>query len=225
MGFRLNLHIDESESQDLSEGVYVVAVVLHDHSSEVAPSVMDYERRLAVAEIPDVPFHGKDLLHGNEDYSQMSPGDRKRLLSQFARFVREAPFSFFVLKYDSSDTHGKSELESRIRRDLASLVYEHLEFFQSYSEISVYYDNGQGAVSSALHDALDFVLAKNVANYRSADHGARRLLQIADYICTIERAAMAYDEGAQTKTQERFFGSRRNFMQSFKKQLARKRFC
>lgn len=88
--------------------------------------------------------------------------------------------------------------------------------------IAVYYDNGQGVVSAALHDALDFVLAKNVADYRDADYDARRLLQVADYVCTVERIAEDYDAGRQSKTHERFFGNRRDFMQSFKKQLGRK---
>lgn len=224
MGSRLNLHIDESGNQDLSEGLYLVTVVLHDHSADIAAPIEGYEMRLAVAGIVDVPFHGKDLLHGNEGYQTVSPGDRKRLLTQFARLVRELPFVYFTLRYDASDTHGRNELESKIRRDLAALIYEHLVFFQAFDAISVYYDNGQGAVSVALHDALDFVLAKDVADYRDADHSARRLLQVADYVCTIERASIAYDADMQSKTQTRFFGSRRNFMQSFRKQLARKRF-
>ena len=53
----------------------------------------------------------------------------------------------------------------------------------------MYYDNGQGAVSAALHDALDFVLAKNVADYRHAGPNARRLLQVADYVCTVLRVS------------------------------------
>lgn len=222
---RLNLHIDETGTQDLSEGLYLVAVVLHDHSEDVMTPIEDYEDYLAVAGLRDVPFHGKDLLHGNEGYRSVSACGRKRLLTQFARLVRKLPFRYFVLRYDISSTHNRNELEARIRRDLATLIYEHLDFFQAYDTISVYYDNGQGAVSAALHDALDFVLAKNVADYRDADHSARRLLQLADYVCTVERAAIAYDSGRQTKTQERFFGTRRNFMQSFMKQLSRKRFC
>lgn len=222
---RLNLHIDETGTQDLSEGLYLVAVVLHDHSEDVMTPIEDYEDYLVVAGLRDVPFHGKDLLHGNEGYRSVSACDRKRLLTQFAHLVRKLPFRYFVLRYDISSTHNRNELEARIRRDLATLIYEHLDFFQAYDTISVYYDNGQGAVSAALHDALDFVLAKNVADYRDADHSARRLLQLADYVCTVERAAIAYDSGRQTKTQERFFGTRRNFMQSFMKQLSRKRFC
>lgn len=225
MANRLNLHVDETGSQDLSENLYLVSVVLHEHSADVVTPIEEYERRLTVAELTNVPFHGKDLLHGNGDYQSVSPGNRKRLLTQFARLVRSLPFTYFVLRYDVFSIRGRDELESRIRRDLASLVYERLSFFQAFDTISVYYDNGQGAVSVALHDALDFVLARNVADFRDADHGARRLLQVADYICMVERASIAYDAGRQSKSQERFFGNRRSFTQSFMKQLARKRFC
>lgn len=225
MASRLNLHIDETGNQDLSEGLYLVAVVLHDHSADITESIEEYERRLAIAGLDDIPFHGKDLLHGNDRYRAVSPGDRKRLLTQFARLVRRLPFEYFTLRYTFSDTHNRNELESRIRRDLAALVYDHLAFFQGFDTISVYYDNGQGAVSVALHDALDYVLAKNVADFRDADYEARRFLQVADYVCTIERASISYDAGCPSKTQERFFGTRRSFNQSYMKQLARKRFA
>ena len=222
MAKRLNLHIDESGNQDLSEGRYLLTVVLHDHSEDVDEVIGRYKARLAAAGLPDVPLHGKDLLHGNEGYATVSPGDRKRLLTQFARLVRELPISFFTLHYDTAIVHDKGELEARIRRDLASRVFDKLAFFRGFDVIAVYYDNGQGVVSAALHDALDFVLAKNVADYRDADYDARRLLQVADYVCTVERIAEDYDAGRQSKTHERFFGNRRDFMQSFKKQLGRK---
>ena len=48
---RLNLHIDESGNQDLSEGRYIVAVVLHDHSSDIATPINRYEERLAAAAV------------------------------------------------------------------------------------------------------------------------------------------------------------------------------
>ena len=198
---RLNLHIDESGSQDFSEGRYIVAVVLHDHSANIADPIDRHECRLSIAGLPNIPFHGKDLLHGNQDYAAVSPGDRKRLLAQFARFVCELPFSFFVLRYGVSDARNREELEARIRRDLALFVFDRLPYFQLFDVIAIYYDND-----------------------RDADPSARRLLQVADYICTVVRVSDDYDAGKQTKTHERFFGNRRSFMQSFKKQLERKLF-
>lgn len=168
MANRLNLHIDESGNQDLSEGQYIVAVVLHDHSSNIATPIDRYEERLAAADLPDVPFHGKDLLHGNEGYSIVALGDRKRLLTQFARFVRELPFSFFTLQYDTSNVHNRNELEARIRRDLASLVFARLAFFQEFETIAVYYDNGQSVVNIAIHDAPDLPSEAHGRKYRSS---------------------------------------------------------
>lgn len=225
MAERLNLHVDETGNQDLSEGRYLVAVVLHDHSADIEDAIARYKARLSEAGLPDVPFHGKDLLHGNEGYANVSPGDRKRLLTQFSRFVRELPILFFALRYDGATVHNRNELEARLRRDLALLIFDSLSYFQAFDAIAVYYDNGQGAVSAALHDALDFVLAKNVADYRHADPNARRLLQVADYVCTVLRVSEDYDAGRQSKTHERFFGNRRNFTQSYKKQLDRKAFA
>lgn len=128
MASRLNMHIDESGNQDLLEGIYIVTVVLHDHSDNVAPVVSVYEQRLTLAELPDIPFHGKDLLHGNEGYRFISPGNRKRLLTQFSRFVRELPFKYVSPKYISDEVHNQGQLESRIRRDLTSLIYDNLSF-------------------------------------------------------------------------------------------------
>ena len=222
---RLNLHVDEAGNQDLSEGLYLVAVVLHEHAIDVEEPIRVYEERLRQAGLDDIPFHGKDLLHGNESYKSISTGDRKRLLTQFARLARSLPIKYFILRYDRRETHNRKDLEARIRRDLAALIFDHLVYFQQFDSISVYYDDGQKALSIALHDALDFVLAKNVADFREADHSAQRLLQMADYICTIERVNIAFANGTQTKTQERFFGSHRNFMQSYMKQLVRMRFA
>ena len=154
----------------------------------------------------------------------MSIGDRKRLLTQFARLARMLPYRYFVLRYNRDDVHGQYELEAKLRRDLASVVFERLSFFQQFDSVSVYYDGGQKTVSIALHDALDFVLARNVADFREADHSARRLLQVADYICTIERAMEGFDKGTQSNTQVRFFGSRRKLYQSYLKQISQKQF-
>lgn len=131
---------------------------------------------------------------------------------------------FFTLKYDTATVHDRAELEVKIRRDLATLIFENLTYFQTYDSIAVYYVNGQSAVNVALHDALDFALARNVADYRDANPCARRLLQVADYICTINRVFDNYCAGQQSKTHERFFGTRRYFLKSYKKQLDRKRF-
>ena len=112
MAERLNLHIDETGNQDLSEGRYLVAVVLHEHGADIEGAIARYEAHLSEAGLADVPFHGKDLLHGNKGYAGVSPGDRKRLPTQFSRVVKELPISFFALRYDVSTVHNRAQLNS-----------------------------------------------------------------------------------------------------------------
>lgn len=44
---RLNLRIDENGNQDLSEGRYLVAVVLRDRSANIEGAIACYEARLS----------------------------------------------------------------------------------------------------------------------------------------------------------------------------------
>lgn len=84
------------------------------------------------------------------------------------------------------------------------VCFQRLSCFQAFDSIAAYYNNGRDAVSTALHVALDFVLAKSVADYRHANPNARRLLQVADYVCTVLCVSEGCDAGRKAKTHERF---------------------
>lgn len=56
MAERLNLHIDETGNQDLSEGRSLVAVVLHDHSADIEEAIARYRVRLSEADLPTCLF-------------------------------------------------------------------------------------------------------------------------------------------------------------------------
>lgn len=199
-----------------------MAIVLHEHGDSIEEYIARYEAGLAAAGLPNVPFHGVELLHGHGAYEGMDPSDRKRLLARFSKLARQLPFSYVALRVDSSDTQDRARLESRIRRELVTFAFDRLDYLQGFDSIAVYYDNGQGALSAALRSALGYALARDVADYRQADHSARRLLQVADYVCCIERAMSAYDECAESKTYRLFYGTRRDFTRNYYRPLYRK---
>ena len=51
-------------------------------------------------------------------------------------------FPWHDFSYSTYDVGGVKELSARMRRDLVSFVYEHLESFQSFDRVVVYYDEG-----------------------------------------------------------------------------------
>ena len=65
--------------------------------------------------------------------------------------------------------------------------------------------------------AFDFVLARNVASYRKPVYSERRLMQVAGYLTSIELAAIRHDRQQQSKSYERFFGSRNNLKRNLRK--------
>lgn len=123
--------------------------------------------------------------------------------------------------YRSSEFSGADRLQALIRRDLAGMLVDRLEYFQSFEHVKIYYDHGQAAVSRALGDAFEYALAKSATVRRESGYRSFRLSQVADFLCAIELTAEKYARHAATATDERFFGSERAFKKNWIKQERR----
>ena len=218
----LSCFADEAGQQDMGAGYYMLTLVLHDQVNDLSPLIEAYNARLALEGIPDIPFHHVDLLHGRERYDSVSVETRKRLLVAFSMFVRTLPIKYRTFAYSASAIHRKDDLQARMRRDIVNFVFGHLDWFQGFDNVPIYYDGGHSATTSALHEAFDFALARNVAVYKDLSHENKRLAQAADYLCSIELAAARFEKGEVSATYKRFYGNHRNFKQNYLKQARRK---
>ena len=91
----------------------------------------------------------------------------------------------------------------RMGRDISSAMVEHLDFFQSFDDVKVYYDNGQDIVKQALDRSVGKVFSKGVVRRCKTSMTDYRLEQVADCLCTIELALVKYEvkeNGGRTKT-------------------------
>ncbi|MDO4404736.1 MAG: hypothetical protein Q4C09_06840 [Atopobiaceae bacterium] len=113
-------------------------------------------------------------------------------------------------------------LAARMRRDIVNFAYDHLEWFQSFEKVPVYYDEGQQAVTSALHLAFDLILGEQVVEWRLISYQDYRLAQVADYLCSVELACMRYREGSYSRTYRKFYGQSQSFRRNFLKPARRK---
>lgn len=207
----------------MAAGYYLLTLVLHDQSRDIEGDLASYSSRITLENIPDVPFHAVDLLHGRADYEGLAPETRKRLPIAFSMFVRTLPIRYHTFSYSPSDVRTLGELETRMRRDLVNFIFDHLGDFQTFDHVPVYYDGGHEAVSKALHGAFGYALSREAVVYRNLSYQDKRLAQAADYLCSVELAAMRYEKGEASKTYQRFWGKPRNFKQNYLKQARRKR--
>ena len=142
----------------MAAGYYLTALVFHDQSKELAQYIGPYLDRLSLEGLADIPFHGVDLIHGHGDYEGISPEKRKRHLIAFSMFVRTLPITYGVFSYERAYTEDRDRLEARLRKDIIDFVFDRLDDFQLYDQVTIYYDGGQEAVTASLHGAFDYAL-------------------------------------------------------------------
>lgn len=139
---------------------FILTLVLHDQHGSIASDISIYEQYLTAADMPNIPFHSEPLLNGHGMYEDLSLEQRKKLLTSFAPLVRFLPVKYKTLVYQRSHFDSIDKLTARMKRDISSLFFDKLEFFQSFDHVKLYYDNGQEIIKRALYDSVEFALSK-----------------------------------------------------------------
>lgn len=145
------------------------------------------------------------------------------MLYSFNILAQRLPISYSTFIYRRSEFSDLNKLMLRMKRDVSDLLFDHLDFFQEFDEVKVYYDNGRDIVKQALDQSIGFVLSKGVVERRKTSMIDYRLEQVADYLCTIELAAVNYGAGEAGETYNKFFGKFGPFKKNWLKQARRKR--
>ena len=223
MVHELSLFLDESGSDGLDATYYLLTVVMHDQADSLMEHIDSYERSLRQKGLGDIPFHASPLMNGHDAYEHMDIAVRKKLFSSFRVFFRHLPIKYWCIALKTKEYDTTDKIEQGMRRALVNLLFDELPSLQNYDMVKVYYNNGQHAVASAVHDAIEYALAKDAVNYRLANPQDYRLSQVADYICTAELTALKYADHATTATDEKFFGSWSMFKKGILKEVRRKR--
>lgn len=215
----LSVFVDESGDLGGESKYYLLSLVFHDQDSDFSDTTCAYCQVLRDRGLEDIPLHLNPLLRGNENYDGMSPHHRSRLLTSFVTYAHKLPFIYHVFVYRKSEFRDRASLGARMRRDLVEFLFDHIERLQGFDLVKIYYDDGQALVTRALHDGFEYALAREAVIYRDARPDGYRMLQVADYACGVELAALRYDAHEENATDRLFFGTRRDFVKTFLRKL------
>ena len=218
----LSIFVDESGDKTSRARYFILTLVIHDQSQGIANEISAYERSLASADLPNIPFHSEPLLNGHDEYEDLEPRQRKKLLSSFSALVRYLPIQYRAFVYKRREFSDISKLALRMKRDVSCMLIDHLTFFQSFDQVKLYYDNGQALIKKALDEAICSTLSKEAVVKKRTTMTEYRLAQVADYLCTIELAAAKYAAKENGATYDKFFGGIGSFKKNWLKQARRK---
>lgn len=101
------------------------------------------------------------------------------------------------------------------------MITKHYAYFEQFDKIIVYYDNGQIELSAILNAVLT-ALFKEV-EFRKAEPQKYRLLQVADFVCSIELLKIKRKEKRLSRSEEMFFYKPQELKKPFIKSLEEKR--
>ena len=219
----LSIFADESGDKTDHNRYFLLTLVVHNQDDTIGEKIAHYERALSDADLPNIPFHPEPLLNGHKDYEYLEAEQRKKLLVAFNILVQRLPVRYKTFVYRRCEFETPGKLAERMKRDVAGMFNENLMYFQGFDHVKVYYDNGQAIVKRALDEAVASVLSKHAIVKRRTTMTEYRLAQVADYLCTIELAAVKYEAKEHGSTYDKFFGGVGSFKKNWLKQAHRKR--
>lgn len=216
----LSIFIDESGDLGEVSAHYLLALIFHEQDADISQNIERYELSLSDRTLDRIPMHVNPLINGNDNYRNLSKETRSRMLSVFRVFAMDLPFTYRCIAYKKSEL-GKQvdKFSERAKRDIEQIVNGNLAYFQSFDSIKIYYDNGQSEITSIIRKVFAETLFKDAIMHRNADPEKFYLLQVADYVCTLELTEIKYQKHAETSTDRIFFGTHATFRKNFLKRL------
>ena len=94
-------------------------------------------------------------------------------------------------------------LSGRLAKEIQKKILKHRDYFDSFDKIIVYYDFGQSELGSILNAVLSLLF--NDVEFRKAEPQKYKLLQVADFVCTMELLKIKRNENRLSKSESQFF--------------------
>ena len=135
-------------------------------------------------------------------------------------FINSIPINHFSIKLNKNKLNDKIELSGKLSKEISNKIEKHIDFFQKFDKIIVYYDNGQIELSSILN-AIFSIHFPNV-EFRKAEPQNYILLQVADFICYIELLKIKKELNQLSKSEINFFYKPKELNKTFIKTILKK---
>lgn len=224
MGKKLSVFIDESGDfgpYRPHAPLYLVAMILHNQDVDISENIRALEQHLKNLNYGYPAVHIGPIIRREEIYKTMLMEERKSIFHALFNFARRLDFKYICSYVEKKDCDNVIAMTSRLSRNIADVVTKNREFFDSFDEIVIYYDNGQVELTKIITSVFN-VLFSNV-EFRKVRPVDYKLFQVADLLCTLELLALKAETKSFSKSEVEFFCSVRDFRKNYLKPLLRKR--
>lgn len=220
----LSIFIDESG--DFGKIVerpayYLVTLLFHNQKNEIAANVKKLEDSTKNSGFDFEYIHTGPVIRREDVFVGLSIDERRKLLFKMLNFIISSPITYEVVVVNRKEAPDKITLSGRLGREIANVIQKHKAFFDSFDKIIVYYDNGQMELGAILNTVFSIHFIN--VEFRKAEPQKYRLLQAADFICSMELLRIKKNENRLSKSEKQFFYKPRELEKTFFKTIDKKR--
>ena len=219
----LSVFIDESGdfgSFHEKTAYYLVTLVFHNQSIDISGQIEKLEQSMHESGFHVEYIHTGPLIRREEVFSGQTIDDRRKLIYKMLNFVNKCPIFYETISINRAQAMDKVTLSGKIAKEISSILNCHQMFFHSFDKIIVYYDNGQIELSSILNAVFSVHFSQ--VEFRKAEPQNYRLLQAADFICTMELLKIKQKENRLSQSEKQFFYKPQELRKTFFKSIDKK---
>ena len=220
----LSIFIDESgDFGEVKErpSYYLVTMVFHNQAIDITKEIERLEESMRMSGFELEYIHTGPVIRREQIFSMYPMEERRKLLYKMLYFYNKCDVSHDTVIVNRKEAIDKISLSERLSKEIEKMIMRHSTYLSQFDKIIVYYDNGQTELSTILNTVL-FPLFKEV-EFRKAEPQKYRLLQVADFVCSLELLKIKRNEKRLSKSEEKFFYKPQELKKPFLKSLEAKR--
>jgi len=220
----LSIFIDESgDFGETTErpAYYLVTMVFHNQSININENISKLEESVRVSGFNVEYIHTGPVIRREDVFANYSIDERRKLIYKMLNFYNNCEIFHDTVIINRKEATDKLTLSGKLAKGITEMIRRHIEYFNQFDKVIVYYDNGQIELSSILNAVLTVLFGD--VEFRKAEPQKYRLLQVADFVCSMELLKIKRDEKRLSKSEEKFFYKPQELKKVFLKSIDKKK--
>ena len=202
----LSIFVDEAGvlgPYKVRDPYYILSFVFHNQEDDISSDLKVFKESIANLGFNIKSLHAGPIIRREEEYKNVAREDRKRLFKVMMSFFRKSPLLCKSIYFEKKHMEDDVEIVDRLSTELKRFLQEHLEFFQGFDSVKVYYDNGQIPIAKMLVVVFKFMLSN--VQFKKVVPSNYQLFQLSDMLCTLKLIELKMEKKALSKSELAFF--------------------
>ena len=223
---KLSIFVDESGDfgkYNENSPYYIFTMIFHNQSTSMVDMISNlYYKISEVSERKLV--HCWPLIRREEMYQYIDLKERRKIFNSLYFFSFKAPITYKEIVVNKKECNEEDEmsLSTKLVKQLSAFIKDNMNFFVSFDQICVYYDNGQIELARIIHNTFQTLLSN--VTFKKIIPDAYKLQQVADLFCTLVLLSLKAKNNNLSMSEKWFFESQNKLKKDYLKILKKKAF-